>query len=260
MSSIDHLQTYLRESARQRYEAIPVPPFTVFLHRSSDLIYFNYATPDQPTSGDLQPVLAELRDVFIQRSRQPRFEFIEEFAPELAPALEAAGFVEESRTQFMICTPDTYRDAPAVRDLVISALNEQSPLSDLRDFLTVQRRSFGSDADTSIDDDEAAELQGGMHAVEHFLVRSDAQAVGVGSLTAPIAGVAEVAGIGTLERFRRRGVATMLTAHMLQRAFSSGVEIACLSAADERAGRVYERVGFRAVATTLAYIESAAEQ
>ena len=36
-------------------------------------------------------------------------------------------------------------------------------------------------------------------------------------------------------------------------AFAGGVEIAFLTAADERAGRVYERIGFRPYATGLAY-------
>ena len=44
---------------------------------------------------------------------------------------------------------------------------------------------------------------------------------------------------------------------MTQSAFRDGVRVAFLSAADERAGRVYERVGFRRYATALAYCEEA---
>jgi hypothetical protein len=42
---------------------------------------------------------------------------------------------------------------------------------------------------------------------------------------------------------------------MTQAAFGAGVQVAFLSAADERAGRVYERVGFRPYATALAFCE-----
>ena len=75
---------------------------------------------------------------------------------------------------------------------------------------------------------------------------------------APVAHVhdarlAEVAGIATLEPFRRRGVASVLTSEAVRTAFVQGVAVALLTAADEHAGRVYERIGFRPYATLLAY-------
>ena len=75
--------------------------------------------------------------------------------------------------------------------------------------------------------------------------------------TIPSDGITELAGIATLEEFRQRGVATALTSHAVATAFANGLEIVFLSAADARAGRVYERVGFQAFATMLAYIAPA---
>jgi ribosomal protein S18 acetylase RimI-like enzyme len=66
-------------------------------------------------------------------------------------------------------------------------------------------------------------------------------------------GLAEVAGIATLEPFRRRGVASVLTSEAVHTAFLQGVEVALLTAADEHAGHLYERIGFRPYATLLAY-------
>ena len=66
-------------------------------------------------------------------------------------------------------------------------------------------------------------------------------------------GLAEVAGIATLEPFRRRGVASVLTSEAVRTAFVQGVEVALLTAADEHAGRLYERIGFRPCPTLLAY-------
>ena len=54
----------------------------------------------------------------------------------------------------------------------------------------------------------------------------------------------------------RRGA---LTAAMAQAAFRAGVRVVFLSAADERAGWVYERVGFQPSATALAFCEAAME-
>ena len=46
------------------------------------------------------------------------------------------------------------------------------------------------------------------------------------------------------------------TALAVQTAFEQGVEAMYLTAADERSGRVYERVGFRRYTTMLAYIDT----
>jgi ribosomal protein S18 acetylase RimI-like enzyme len=46
-------------------------------------------------------------------------------------------------------------------------------------------------------------------------------------------GLAEVAGVATLEAFRRRGIAGALTSAALGRAFRNGVALALLSAANE---------------------------
>jgi predicted GNAT family acetyltransferase len=72
--------------------------------------------------------------------------------------------------------------------------------------------------------------------------------------TAPFDGVAEIVGLATLQPYRRRGIASKLTAQAVQGALEQGTEFVALVAADERAGRVYERVGFMRCATMLAYI------
>lgn len=257
MTLIDRLQTYLRESARQRYDAFPVPLFTIFVHPSSDFSYVNYAIPDQPTRDDLDAALDALRATFVQHKRQPRFEFIQEFAPDLEAALVTHGFVEESRTLFMICTPDTYRDAPAVQGLHITPLRAAAPV-DLRDFITVQRQSFSSDPVPPVTETDVVEFVRTLDTSPSFLARIDGQAAGVGSLTTPIDRLTEIVGIGTRPAFRRRGIAAAITAEALRTAFAQGVEIACLSAADANAGRVYERVGFRPLATMLAYRDGTA--
>ncbi len=43
--SIMRLQAYLRHRARQPYDTVAVPPFTLFLHPSDPFPHFNYAIP-----------------------------------------------------------------------------------------------------------------------------------------------------------------------------------------------------------------------
>ncbi len=253
---IGRLQAYLRHSARRQYESVSVPPFTLFFHPSDTLTYFNYAIPDGSSFDDAEASLAALRREFAARGRLPRLEFVEEYAPSLAPALRAAGFVEEARQALMVCTAATYTPAPDVPGLILTEVTGASTPDEVRTFLTCQRRGF--------DPQDAGATEAG---VEHFLrtvgagrafvAWLDGQPVGAGVYTAPFDGVTEVAGLATLEPFRRRGIATALTALAVRRALEQGVEIACLTAADERAGRVYERIGFARCATMLAYAESA---
>jgi ribosomal protein S18 acetylase RimI-like enzyme len=253
MVSIARLQTYLRYSARRQYDAVAVPPFTLFFHPSAALPYFNYAIPDQAAGADLQRPLARLRAEFNARGRQPRLEFIEAFAPDLAAALSAEGFVEEARLNLMICTVDTYRPAPPVPGLTVSVLTGNAPIADVQESLSTQRRGFDPGDTTSATPAQAAQFLQRLGDGRAVLARLDGQPVGAGTVTAPHDGLAEVAGIATLAPFRRRGVASLLTSEAVRTAFAQGVEVALLTAADKHAGRVYERIGFRPYATVLAY-------
>ncbi len=260
MIPIDRLQAYLRHSARQQYDTVSVPPFTLFFHPTDALVYFNYAIPDKATPDspgqDLRESLAALRAAFAARERQPRFEFIDEFAPHLAPALHAAGFVLEARQHLMICTPKTYHAAPTVAGLTITTLTPNSPLAGVQDFLTTQRQGFDPTDQTTTTEGQAEQCLRELQSNAAFLARLDGQPVGAGMFTAPFDDITEIVGIATREQFRRRGIGAALTARALQTAFAQGATIACLTAADERAGRLYQHAGFRPYATMLAYVDS----
>jgi predicted GNAT family acetyltransferase len=66
-----------------------------------------------------------------------------------------------------------------------------------------------------------------------------------------IGGVSEVVGVATAEPFRGRGLAGALTAAAASAAFDEGAQLCVLSPGDETAMRVYDRAGFRRVATML---------
>ena len=62
-------------------------------------------------------------------------------------------------------------------------------------------------------------------------------------------GVAEIVGVATLPSARRRGLAAGVTAALARHAVGAGIGTVFLSAGDDTVARVYERVGFRRVAT-----------
>lgn len=235
-----------------RYEAVSVPPFTLYIH-SSDLTYFNYAIPNAPPGADVGAALDVLRQVCRERQRMPRFEFIAEFAPELPAALAAHGFVEEARNPLLLCHAADWRTAPPVADLTIIELNAASPPLLVRAQLETGARGFNPAAPPARAEDVAglfADIAGGARP---FLALLGEVPVAVGTLARAADGMVELAGITTLVRYRRRGIATALTGHLARAAFDAGVDTVVLSAADEHASRIYQRAGFRVVATMCAY-------
>jgi ribosomal protein S18 acetylase RimI-like enzyme len=251
--SVADLETYMRKAAALTHDMVELPPFALYFNPHDALRFYNYAIPTEPVSQPAAETLAALRAAFTEHGRPPRFEFIEEFAPELGSALSAAGFALEDRTVLLVCTPDTCRPAPFIPGLEIITLTPDSPAEDLLARMEVQRQGFGDtsgEAPTLVD---VKRFRPKLAQCGAFLARLDGAPVAAGDFTAPLDGFTELMGIATLEEYRRRGIGLALTAHAAQTAFERGVEIAFLTAADERAGRVYERVGFWPYATAVAY-------
>ena len=251
----DRIQAQLRHSAHLNFEAVAVPPFTLFFNPDDDSPYANYAIPDGPAGGEIHAPLAELRSLFRARRRKPRFEFIEACAPDLAAGLRANGFVEEARHQLMICTPESVRSVPDVPGLAVSILPGDAPLAQVQEFVNVVHHAFDPGAMAEVTEAEAEQYLRRYGSTRMIVARLGGKTVGGGSLMPPYQGLAEIAGIGTLEAFRRRGVASALTAYAARTAFEQGLDLVFLTAANEQAGRVYERAGFRPYGVALAYIE-----
>ncbi len=71
MPDAERIQAQLRYSATEAFDAIPSPPFTIFINPDDDTPHNNYAIPDVPTGGDLHRPLAELRAIFHARPAGP---------------------------------------------------------------------------------------------------------------------------------------------------------------------------------------------
>ena len=253
MLSIAALQAYLRRSVAPLREVVETGPFTLFFSPSSAEAYYNYAVPSQPLGGGLAAPLAALRADFAARGRQPRFEFIAEYAPELPAALEAHGFAEESRLQLLVCTPATLAPPPARAELRVVTLDQRAPAEALRENMNVNERGFDPGA-APVGLAEADDFRYRLGNGRMFTAYLGGQAAGAAMYTAPLDGLTELVGIATLPEFRRRGVAAAITAHAAHAAFAQGAAAAFLSAADAQAGRVYERVGFRPYATVVSLL------
>lgn len=250
----ERFQSYLRAIAHRWQTAIALPPFTLFINFLSDSHFANYALPDLPVGGDVRGALAALRVAFGEHNRQPRIEYVHEFAPELADALRAAGWVEESRVQLMVCALGDYRQPADVPGLVIRVIDADSPLAVVQSLVEVQRQVFEPERSDAVTEHDAHYFLDGMGGGRAFLAVVDGEAVGAGGYNPPLDGIAEVAGIATMAAYRRRGIATVLAAEATSAAFARGVEVVFLTAADERAGRIYTRIGYVPQATVLTFV------
>lgn len=233
-------------------------PFRALLDPTTDMIWLNYAVP-VGAIDDAQATaaaLADLRRAFAQHQRRPRFEFNALPWPTLPRLLESAGFQLQERHPLMVCTPHNFRHfaAPGV---VVRWLDSDAPAATLAATMALQSESFGGPADLP-PADEVERLRDQLRAgtLCYALATLDGVPAGAGS-TAPIDGVAEVAGVATSPALRRRGVAASLTSFLAKQLFAAGGTLAWLSAGDAFAQAVYERVGFAVVDTRLNYIEPA---
>lgn len=257
MFEIERLQAYMRKVAQLQYQTISVPPFSLFLHPNEAFKFFNYAIPDyvignKPGSALAEP-LTQLRKIFRQNDRLPRFEFIDEFDPYLASILTGNGFIEESRLQLMVCSPNSFRPVEQPAGLKISRLTSASRTEDIRDYLLTQQRGFEPEK-LEVPSAEQVELKRpSLDSNRNYLAHLNGQPASAGLYTFPSDKLTEVAGIATLEAFRRQGLGSYLTSVLVREAFNEGVTLAFLTAADARAGRVYERLGFQPFATMLAF-------
>ena len=185
----------------------------------------------------------------------PRFEFIEEFAPALGPALAAAGFDLEERYPLLVCTPEMLRLSPPIPGLTITTLTPDSSAEDLLAYLTVQREGFGAIAGGPPIQDDVDDLRANLAEDGAFLARVDGVPAGAMMFTAPSDGLTELAGGTTIEAYRRRGIGVAMIAAAAAAAFERSVEIAFLTAASEYASGVFQRAGFQPYGTALAYFE-----
>jgi GNAT superfamily N-acetyltransferase len=205
------IQGYLRAMAGRRQESERVGPFIAAYDGHSDNPYRNYAIPDDGSEPTEKDVRA-LIEAFERRRRTPRLEYV----PTVAPAVESA-------------TDD-----------------------DLLAVAKVQNIAYEDPAAPT--EHDVARLRGTVNGGGIVALARDAasgEPVGAGMCSTPIDSVTEVAAIGVVPGYRRRGVAGALTALLVRAALEAGATTPFLMPATEEGGRIYTRVGFVRVSEIL---------
>ena len=110
---LKRLETSLRLVGAQGRETVRTGPFELFVSASENP-YLSFATPHADVP-DWSGAVRALGEVFAERGRWARLEYLHELHLTLAPALEATGFKRESAAPVMTLTPDALAGPPALR-------------------------------------------------------------------------------------------------------------------------------------------------
>jgi GNAT superfamily N-acetyltransferase len=235
------IAAYMRAAAGPRRGG-RIGPFTVGLDAHSDDPFRNFAVPDDgasPEAGEVDALIA----YFASAQRIPRLEYIEEMAPGALSALTAAGFVVEQRTPVMIATPDTVLSPRSPAGVTVRQAADEA---DLAAAAAVQHHAYQVPHPPGQRD--IARLTGLIQRGGIVVVAVDDDSgivVGTGlvDVAAACPGVGELAAVGVLTAFRRRGIASAVSASLARTAHAHGVRMVFLEAEPEEE-RIYRRTGF----------------
>ncbi|MEV4566391.1 GNAT family N-acetyltransferase [Nonomuraea sp. NPDC049419] len=239
-----HVHAYLRAAAGD--QAHRAGPFTIRFDEHDDALPFNYAIPDDgvtPTAEEVAALVAAFRE----RARTPRLEYVPQAAPGVEQALEAAGFVAEGRYPLLICPPDAVADE-AVPGVEVTLVDDDPGLWGAA---RVMNAAFEAPEATEHDVARLRGVLGRGGLMAAAVDTATGEVVGAGQLGGPHLGVAEVAGIAVAASHRRRGIGGAVTALLTRAGAKAGITTPFLTPADDRAARVYLRVGYRKVGEML---------
>lgn len=254
---LDRLEAYYDLVPRANARIVEVGPFTVFVGTGP---WPYYARPRRD-ADDLMEVahvtslLRRLRAL----DRPLELEWVGELRPELAEAAAGAGMSVVANPLLVLDEPLSVAAPADVSVRVVASSDPAIPAA--RASISVAFSAGGTAVGAAgVPEREAtlakqpasshAFIRGQIDAGRMVMVvaEGDGGALGGGSAT-PRGTVAELTGIATLPSARRRGVGLAVTAALAEATRRGGVQLTFMSAASDDVARVYERAGFRRVAT-----------
>jgi GNAT superfamily N-acetyltransferase len=249
----ERVQQYIISQTRP---ALQVGPFAVQFHPTDDAVEKNVAMPEVPDIVELRKWLEPLQEAFAAHRRIPAIRWLEGYAPELSEPLREAGFSEYELETLLIWTNKTSSTAPSIPGLSFLEITESSSLADVRENLDVNEFGFDPSGGHAATDEQAGEFRAALGTARAFTVKLSGQAASAGMYTAPQGGITQLVGVATLEAFRGRGLAAVLTARMAEVALACGCDLVFLKAANPAVRRAYERAGFQPLSPVLTYVAS----
>ncbi|MBA3233437.1 MAG: GNAT family N-acetyltransferase [Propionibacteriales bacterium] len=253
------LERYLDAVPRDHARTEEIGGFTLFVAESG---WPYYARPRLgecrgATTGEVRAVLARQEELGVPK----QIEWVDETTPALLEVVRSMG-IKVDVCPLLVLDGVPRGDSGAARLL---HPDERSEIVRCRAAISVGFANPGTstgDPGTDARDASVGQLgsgkvdesvfdrmrQGQLRQAAVYSHDQSAGPVGGGSYS-PVGDVAEIAGVGVLPAHRRQGLAAALTYVLALDARARGVSIVFCSAQTKDVARVYERVGFRRVAT-----------
>lgn len=244
-SLLARLQEALIASTKPNRECTEVGGYVAMLTPTDPTVWFNYAVP---ISGSAVDGVGALVATFRVAGRTPRLEFFPALWPGVSEALEKEGFQCEKRMPVMVLEAQDWmglRHAVDVRDVDAESFRPLNAVLSSAFGMPTPAEPGDPQADPSFQRIASGTTLASAAFVGGVVVGGG---FGVGS-----SDVREIAGIGTLEAYRKRGIASAVIAHLLDRFFAAGGELAWLTPGDDAAQSVYARLGFAPVGEQVCY-------
>jgi ribosomal protein S18 acetylase RimI-like enzyme len=245
-------QTLITTTALSR-ECARVGPFLAMLSPESKTPWLNSAALVSPLANQADEEFAALEAYFAERDRVPRFEFFPRESPDLEAWLIRRGYARLHEMPAMVCTPTDFQPLPSA-GVEVETVDADG---DLAGAFAVAAEAFGME-DEPVEEHaarDAAAIRNGR--MRRAVARVDGVLAGVASLVGD-ASVGELCGVGTRPRYRRRGVASAVSTALMRQHLDRPEALVWLSAGDDAARRVYERLGFYEVAKEVTYAKGPA--
>lgn len=241
------VQNHARTRALRSDGHVRSGPFLVRYDRNWPSPFANYAIPDDgaaPIASEVSALISTFRTL----NRVPRLEYLPTCAPQVEPALLAAGFTAENRAAVMACSAETLITPGAATGILIT---EPTDDAGLLATAMVQHAGYGQPGEPTTG--ETAWLRdtvdnGGVVALASV---SDGTAVGAGVCSSPVDGLSELAGLAVAVSYRRRGIGAVVSAYLTAAVLDRGCRMVWLEPGDPGIERIYARIGYRTVGEKL---------
>ncbi|HYI45228.1 MAG TPA: GNAT family N-acetyltransferase [Actinomycetota bacterium] len=246
-AALERIHAYILEVTRPLCTVKQVGSFDLLLHRKLMVPWASAAVPRLGTT-DWTQHLDHVAEAFGSAGRSPRWEFIRELFPGLAEDLASAGFGTPTIEPLLALDSISPVDAAQISaDVAIRPFD--SDLDDAAEVVELVQSAFDSAADAAAL--EAFRSSVAAPNVVQLIALSEERPVGSGRMTHH-RGVAEITGVAVVKTHRRQGIGSALTKLLTRAAIELGSGIVYLTARDEGAGRIYERLGFARIGS---YVE-----
>lgn len=257
------IERYYDAAPRLRTREEAVGPLSLFLNDGAGWPYYA-----RPRLGHEGPITA--LDVTVARDRQrslgvPQvFEWVQELEPSLRRAATTAGLVCRHHPLLALASAWPWSRCPVPDGVELRPVGARA--EDLRLALAVAQVGFAHLGTSTGEAGREALLRCASSYPQDYLrahcsrqrtgevitvaAYEDRLPLAVGSLQ-PVDGTGEIVAVATLPSERRRGLGAAVTSRLVAIARRQRVGLVFLSAMDEEVARIYQRIGFRRLGTSV---------